>query len=95
MGIEKIDTHKGVIVKVLLDSSAIGMFMDRKTTKKHGFKIKKLERLLIVRNVDGTGNSKGNIMHQVEVNMFYKNHVERMRINMCNLRKTKVILGIS
>jgi len=30
----------------------------------------------------------------VEVNVFYKNHVERMRINMCNLGKTEMILEI-
>jgi len=31
IGIEKIDTHEGVIVKVLLDSGATGMFMDKRT----------------------------------------------------------------
>jgi len=35
--IEKINTHKGVIVKVLLDSGATGMFMDKRTAVKHGF----------------------------------------------------------
>jgi len=39
-----------------------------------------------------TENSGGNIMHQVEVNVFYKNHVERMRMDVCNLGKTEVIL---
>jgi len=28
IGIEKVDIHKGITVKVLLDSGAIGMFMD-------------------------------------------------------------------
>jgi len=28
----------------------------------------------------------------VEVNVFYKNHVERMRMDVCNLGKTEVIL---
>ena len=28
IGIEKVDMHKGIKVKVLLDSSAMGMFMD-------------------------------------------------------------------
>jgi len=48
-----------------------------------------------VKNVDGTENSKGNITHQIEVNVFYKNYVERIRIDMCNLRKTEMILGMS
>jgi len=29
IGVEKIDTHKGIMIKVLLDSGARGMFMDR------------------------------------------------------------------
>jgi len=33
-------------------------------------------------------------MHQVECNVFYKGHIERMRIDVCNLGKTEVILGI-
>jgi len=30
----------------------------------------------------------------VEVNVYYKGHIKRMRIDVCNLRKTEVILGI-
>jgi len=45
--------------------------------------------------MDGTGNSRGNITYQVEVNMFYKNYIERIKIDMCNLEKTEVILGMS
>ena len=84
--------HEGITVKALLDSGTTGMFIDRKIAEKHGFKIRKLERLLIVRNVNGTRNSRGNITYQVEVNVFYKNHVERIRMDMCNLGKTEVIL---
>jgi len=29
IGVEKIDMHEGVMIKVLLDSSVMGMFMDR------------------------------------------------------------------
>jgi len=29
IGVEKIDTHEGVMIKVLLDSGTTGMFMDR------------------------------------------------------------------
>jgi len=50
--VEKIDTHKGIMVKVLLDSSATGMFMDKRTAAKHRFKLQKLERLIVVRNVN-------------------------------------------
>ena len=92
IGIKKIDMHKGMTVKALLDSGATGMFMDKEMVKKHGFKMTKLERPLKVKNMDRTENSGGNITHQVEVNIFYKNHVERMRMDVCNLGKTEVIL---
>ena len=37
--IEKIDTHEGVTVKALLDSSATGIFMDKRTVAKYGFRL--------------------------------------------------------
>jgi len=86
--------HEGITVRALLDSGTIGIFMDREMAKKHSFKMTKPKRPLKVKNVDGTENSGGNITHQVEVNVFYKNHVKRMRIDVCNLGKTDVILGI-
>jgi len=30
----------------------------------------------------------------VEVNIYYKSHVERMRIDVCDLEKTDMILGM-
>ena len=92
IGVKKTDMHKGITVKALLDSDITGMFMDRKIAAKYGFKLQKLERPVVVRNVDETNNSTGAITHQVEVNMYYKNHVERIRMNVYNLEKTDVIL---
>ena len=37
--VEKVDTYKGITVKALLDSSAIGMFMNKKMIARHGFKL--------------------------------------------------------
>ena len=91
--IEKVDKHEGITIKALLDSGMTGMFID-KIAAKHGFKLQKLKRLVGVRNIDGTNNSGGAIIHQVEVNVYYKNHVKRIRIDMCNLGKTDVILGM-
>ena len=94
IGIEKIDTHEGVTVKVLLDSGTTGMFMDKRTAAKYRFRLQKLERPIMVRNVNRTNNSGGAITHQVEANVYYKGHVERMRMDVCNLGKTEVILGM-
>ena len=68
--------------------------MDKQTAARHGFKLQKLERPLVVRNVDSTNNSGGAIMHQVECNVFYKGHMERMRMDVCDLGKTEVILDM-
>ena len=92
--VEKVDIHEGITVKALLDSSATGMFIDKKIAAKYGFRLQKLERPVAVRNVDGMNNSGGAITHQVEVNVYYKSHVERMRVDVCDLGKTDVILGI-
>ena len=92
IGVEKVDTYEGATVKALLDSGAMGMFMDKKMAAKHGFKLQKLDRPMIVRNIDRTNNSRGAITHQVEVNVYYKSHVERMRIDICNLGRTDIIL---
>ena len=92
--VEKVDMHKGITVKVLLNSGTTGMLMDQKMVARHGFRLQKLERLIVVRNVNGTNNSVGAITHQVEVNMYYKSHVERIRMDVCDLGKTDVILGM-
>jgi len=63
IGVEKLDTHKGITVKALLDSGATGMFMDKRMAARHGFKLQKLERPIAVRNVDRTNNSGGAITH--------------------------------
>jgi len=70
------------------------MFIDKKMAAKHRFKLQKLKRLVGVRNINGTNNSGGAITHKVEVNVYYKNHVKRIRIDVCNLGKTDVILGM-
>jgi len=68
--------------------------MSKKCTEREGFKLIKLEKPILVRNVNSTGNSGGVILHKVEVNMYFKEHVERVRIDVCDLGKTEVILGM-
>jgi len=94
VGLEKLESHEGIAVKALLDSGVIGLFMDMTFAKEKGFKMEKLKKPLLVRNMDGTANAGGAIMHQVECNMFFKGHMERARIDVCNLGKTKLILGM-
>ena len=44
--------------------------------------------------MDGMVNVGRAITHQMECNMFFKGHIERVRMDVCNLEKTEVILGM-
>ena len=88
VGLEKLKNHKGIIVKVLLDSRATGLFMNTKFVKEKGFKLEKLKKPLLVQNMDGTINVEEAIIHQVECNMFFK------EMDVYNLRKTEMILDM-
>ena len=68
--------------------------MDKRTAAKYGFMLQKLGRPIMIRNMDGTNNSGRAITHQVEANMYYKDHIERIRMDVYDLGKTKVILGM-
>ena len=94
VGLEKLESHEEVAVRALLDSGATGLFMDTTFAKEKGFKIERMRKPLMVKNMDGTINVGGVITHQVECNMFFKGHVERVRMDVCNLEKTEVILGM-
>jgi len=52
------------------------------------------ERPIAIRNIDRMNNSREAIMHQIECNIYYKGHVKRMRMDVCDLGKTEVILGM-
>ena len=94
IGVEKVDTHEEVIVKALLDSRATELFMSKKCAQRGGFILIKLNKPIQVRNVDGTGNSGEAITHEVEVNIYFKGHAERVRMDICDLEKTEMILGM-
>jgi len=94
VGLEKLDMHEGVTVKALLDSGAMGIFMDKDFAEEQGFKLEKLDRPVEVKNVDGTSNEGGKIEYKVQYNMYFEGHVERIRVNVCRLGRTKVILGM-
>jgi len=94
IGLERIDTQEGIMVEALLDSGATGLVMSSEFTRKQGFKLKKLERPMHVRNVDGSLNKKGPIEHMVEVNIYFKGHRERTEIDVIGGQKWIVILEV-
>ena len=50
--LERIDMQEGITVEVLLDSGATGLVMSSEFARKQGFKLKRLERPMNMRNVD-------------------------------------------
>ena len=94
IGLERIDTQEGITVEVLLDSRAMGMVISSDFARKQGFKLKKLERPMQVRNIDGSFNKEGPIENTVEINIYYKGHVKRTEIDVIGGQKWLVILGI-
>jgi len=94
VGLEKLDTYEGVIVKALLDSGATGIFMDKEFAEEQGFKLVKLDKPVEVKNVDRTDNNGGKIEYEIECNIYFEGHVEKIRVDICKLERTKVILGM-
>ena len=92
IGLKRIDTQEGITVEGLLDSGAMGLVMSLEFARKQGFKLKKLERPMYVRNVDGLLNKKRLIQYMVEVNIYYQEHRERTEINVIGGQKWTVIL---
>ena len=45
--------------------------MSSKFTRKQGFRLKKIERPIYIRNIDGYFNKEGPIEYTVEVNIYY------------------------
>ena len=94
IGLERIDMQEGIIVEALLDSRATGLVMSSEFTRKQGFKLKKLKRLMQVRNVNKTFNQERPIENTVEVNIYYQGHKKRTEIDVIREQKWKVILGM-
>jgi len=94
VGLERLDTQEGITVEALLNSGATELVMSSEFARKQGFKLKRLERPMPVRNVDGSFNKEGPIENTVEVNIYYKGHVERTEIDVIRGQKWSVILGM-
>jgi len=87
IGLERIDTQEGMIVEMLLDSGTTELVMSSEFARKQGFKLKKIERPIYVRNVDGSFNKEKLIEYTVKVNIYYQEHRERMKIDVISGQK--------
>ena len=77
IGLEKINIQERVMTETLLDSSTMGLVMSLKFAKKQRFELKKIERLIYIRNIDRTFNKERLIENIVEVNSYYQEHTEK------------------
>ena len=68
--------------------------MNRKITTKHRFRLQKLKRPVTVRNINGINNNRRAIIYQIKVNVYYKNYIKRIRIDICDLERTDIILDM-
>jgi len=85
--LERIDMQEGITVEALLDSRATGLVMSSEFVRKQGFKLKKLERPINIRNVDGLLNKEEPIEHTVEANIYYQGHRKRTEIDVIGGQK--------
>ena len=85
--LERIDTQEEIIVEMLLDSGVTELVMSSEFMRKQEFRLKKINRPIYVRNVDGSFNKKEQIKHTVEVNIYYQGHRERTEINVIKKQK--------
>ena len=53
-----------------------------------------LDKPIYVRNIDSTFNYKKSIEYIIEIKLFYKEHKDKMEINIIGEQKWSIILGI-
>ena len=94
IGLEQINIQEGVTVEVLLDSRTMEFVMSLEFTRKQRFNLKKIKRLIYVRNMNGSFNKEGPIEYTVEVNIYYQEYRKRIEINVIEEQKQNMILEI-
>ena len=92
--LKRIDMQEEITVEALLNSRATRLVMSSEFARKQRFKLKKIERPIYVRNVDGTLNKEELIENTVEVNIYYQGYKERMEIDIIEGQKWSIILGM-
>jgi len=61
--------------------------MNLEFVRKQGFKLKKMENLIYMRNMNGTFNKEEPIENMVEVNIYYQEYRKRTEIDMIGRQK--------
>jgi hypothetical protein len=79
--------------RILIDSGATANFIDKKVAKRLGFKPKKLDHPVPVKNVDGTPNKDGKLTHCVHLWVELGDKRELMKFFLTNLGEDRTLLS--
>jgi len=93
IGLKRIDMQEEITVETLLDSGVTGLVMSSEFARKQGFRLKKIDKPIHIRNVNGFFNKEGPIKHTVGVNIYYQEYRERTEIDMIGDRSEVLFWG--
>ena len=94
IGLKQEEDKERVVIEALLDSGVMRLVMSEEFVRRHKFRRTKLEKLVYMRNVDGMLNYVGPIVDIVEVEIFFKGHMEQTSIDVIGGQKWSIILGM-
>jgi len=87
IGLERINIQEEVTVEASLDSSTTELVISLEFVRKQRFKLKKIKRLIYMRNVNSSFNKERPIKHIVEVNIYYQEYRKRTEIDIIGDQK--------
>ncbi|KAG5729073.1 hypothetical protein E4T56_gene3112 [Termitomyces sp. T112] len=93
--IEMMDTQQTHRVMALLDSRAMGLFLDSEFVKHHGLTMQPLPKPIPIYNINRTPNKAGTINSVVDLVLCYQNHVEHAVFAITSLGRQDMILGFT
>src|SRR5258708_26630550 len=80
---------------MLLDSGAIGMFINWSFMQKHQLETTLLPQPILMCNVNSSTNENGSVMEEVHITLCFGHHSERAHLVVANLGQQTVIIGHS
>ena len=81
------DTSEVHFIKTLLDSEAMGSFIDKDFVHMKSISTQSISRPIPVYNVNGSPNEAGQISEVVDIVFHYKTHSKKMLLTVSNLGK--------
>jgi len=91
--ISSTDTSEVHSVKALLDTRAMGNFIDQDFIRTKGINTRSISRPIPVYNVDSSPNEAGQISEVVDVVLCYKTHSKRTLLAVSSLGRQNMILS--